>query len=115
VAGTERLYVLALDAADNALIVGPADELGQETCLAQQVNWIAGEPPGDTFEATAKIRYQARDAAVSVRTERPDRVRVQFAETQRDITPGQAIVFYQGEQVLGGGTIARPDDVQETR
>ena len=115
VAGTDRLYVLALDPADNALIVGAAGELGQETCLAQRVNWIAGEPPGDAFEATAKIRYKARDAAVSVRVEQPNQAWARFHTPQRDITPGQAIVFYQGDRVLGGGVIARPDDAQASR
>ncbi len=115
VAGAERLYVLALDAADNALVVGPADELGRDACVAQRVSWIAGAPPGDAFEATAKIRYKARDAAVTVTMSHTDEALVRFDHPQRDITPGQAIVFYQGDRVLGGGTIALADDVQEAR
>jgi tRNA-specific 2-thiouridylase len=102
----ERLYVLELDLDANALIVGPAAELGRDVCLARNVNWVAGEPPGQSFEATAKIRYKARDAAVSVSTLDDDNALVQFERPQRDITPGQAIVFYQGEVTLGGGTIA---------
>jgi tRNA-specific 2-thiouridylase len=101
----ERLYVLELDPAANALIVGPAAELGRDVCLARDVNWVAGEPPGQSFEATAKIRYKARDVAVSVSTLDDDDALVQFERPQRDITPGQAIVFYQGQVVLGGGTI----------
>jgi tRNA-specific 2-thiouridylase len=102
----ERLYVLALDPAENALIVGPAAELGRDTCLARRVNWVAGGAPGQTFEATAKIRYNAQGADVMVTLTEDGEARVQFDQPQRDITPGQAIVFYQGEVTLGGGTIA---------
>ncbi len=102
----ERLYVLALDLAANALIVGPAAELGRDVCLARNAHWVAGEPPGQTFEATAKIRYQAPGSAVSVSTLDDGDALVQFERPQRDITPGQAIVFYQDEVTLGGGTIA---------
>jgi len=101
----ERLYVLALDQADNALTVGPAAELGRDTCLARRINWIAGEPPAKAFEATAKIRYKARDAGVKVTLEKKGDARVQFDQPQRDITPGQTIVFYRDQVVLGGGTI----------
>jgi tRNA-specific 2-thiouridylase len=107
--GPERLYVLALDPTDNALIVGPAAELGLDLCLAQRVNWVAGAPPDNTFGATAKIRYRARDAPVTVTVLDGDTARVRFDRPQRDVTPGQAIVFYRGEIVLGGGTIAWSD------
>lgn len=106
----QRLYVLALDPADNALIVGTAAELGRDACLARQVNWIAGEPPATTFAATAKIRYKAHDAPVTVTVMDNGDAHVQFDQPQRDITPGQAIVFYRDEVVLGGGTIAWRDD-----
>jgi len=106
VAGSHPLYVLALDATTNALIVGPAEELGQDECEAHAVNWIAGRPPAQTFRATAKIRYKSCDVPVEVDATGNDTVRVRFGRALRDITPGQAVVFYAGEQVLGGGTIS---------
>jgi tRNA-specific 2-thiouridylase len=109
ISAAERLYVLALDPADNALIVGTAAELGRDVCLARQVNWIAGESPARTFAATAKIRYKAHDAPVTVTVMDNGNAHVKFDQPQRDITPGQAIVFYQDEVVLGGGKIAWQD------
>ncbi len=104
--GPEALYVIALDVADNALIVGTARELGRSECTALRVNYVSGETPTDTFRATAKIRYKAREANVIV-TPLPDSsAHVHFDEPQRDITPGQGIVFYDGEVVIGGGIIA---------
>jgi tRNA-specific 2-thiouridylase len=105
--GTERLYVLALDPAENALVVGTSAELGRDVCLAHGINWIAGEPPGERFEATARIRYKAHDAPVAVTLLDDATTRVRFQQPQRDITPGQAIVFYQEQIVLGGGTISQ--------
>jgi tRNA-specific 2-thiouridylase len=105
VSGPVRLYVLALDTAENTLIVGTANELGRDACIARNINWIAGEPPHESFEATAKIRYKAHDARVRVAVIETQTAEVEFYLPQRDITPGQAIVFYQGEVILGGGTI----------
>lgn len=108
ISGPTRLYVLDLDAAENALVVGTADELGREVCIAHQMNWIAGEPPGESFEATAKIRYKACDAPVTVTALDNSAARIEFHQPQRDITPGQAIVLYQKDVMLGGGTISLP-------
>ena len=106
VAGPDRLYVLALEPAENALIVGTDEELGQDSCLARRINWVFGEPPNERFQATAKIRYKARDARVAVKMLDPHTASIRFTEAQRDITPGQALVLYRGEEVLGGGIIS---------
>jgi tRNA-specific 2-thiouridylase len=106
VAAQQPLYVLAMDADTNALIVGTEDELGQAVCEAQGTNWISGSPPAQTFSATAKIRYKADDVPVEVDATGNDTVRVRFETALRDITPGQAVVFYHGERVLGGGMIS---------
>ncbi len=103
----EPLYVLATDPAHNALIVGAADELGRTSLTARRVNWIAGEPPADCFSAEIKIRYKARLARGTVTALADGSVQVDFAEPQRDITPGQGVVFYAGEECLGGGIISR--------
>jgi len=105
-AGPEALYVIALDVADNALIVGTAKELGHSECAALRVNYVCGEIPDSPFRATAKIRYKAHEANVTVTPLPHDSAQVQFDDPQRDITPGQGIVFYDGEIVIGGGIIA---------
>ncbi len=105
-AGPEALYVIALDVADNALIVGAAKELGRTECTALRVNYVSGEVPGSPFRATAKIRYKAHEANVTVTPLPHDSAHVHFDGSQRDITPGQGIVFYDGEIVVGGGIIA---------
>lgn len=100
------LYVLAKDSASNALIVGTLDELGQSELLAFHVNWPGGETPSGPFRAQVKIRYTAREAPAEVTPlENGTRARVRFDAPQRDITPGQAAVFYNGDIVLGGGVI----------
>jgi tRNA-specific 2-thiouridylase len=105
-AGPEALYVIALDVADNALIVGTAKELGRSECAALRVNYVSGEMPDAPFRATAKIRYKAHEANVTVTPLPHDSAQVHFDDPQRDITPGQGIVFYDGEIVVGGGIIA---------
>jgi tRNA-specific 2-thiouridylase len=106
IAGPEALYVIALDADENAVIVGTANELGRDECIALRVNYVSGEIPSAPFRATAKIRYKAREAACTVIPLPHSAARVHFVEAQRDITPGQGIVFYDGEIVIGGGIIS---------
>lgn len=106
VASPVPLYVLAKDVAANALVVGPADELGVRELTAGEVNWISGEPPGAPFRAAVKTRYTAREAEAEVTPlEGGNKARVRFDAPARDITPGQSAVFYRGETLLGGGVI----------
>jgi tRNA-specific 2-thiouridylase len=101
------LYVLALDPERNALVVGTADEMGQWTCTVTPVHAISGEAPAGPFEAQAKIRYRHRATPV-VATPLPEgRLHVRFYHQQRDITPGQYLVLYDGDVVIGGGPIDR--------
>ncbi|GAB4413535.1 MAG: tRNA 2-thiouridine(34) synthase MnmA [Anaerolineae bacterium] len=106
----EPLYVLATDPVRNALIVGTAAELGCSYLVAGRLNWIAGQPPATSFRAEIKIRYKARPAWGTVNVLPDGRVSVRFDAPQRDITPGQGVVFYQGEICLGGGIIFRADE-----
>ena len=106
IAGPEALYVIALDAAENAVIVGTARELGRNECTALGVNYVSGEIPAAPFRAAAKIRYKAREAPCTIIPLPDSAARVCFDQAQRDITPGQGIVFYDGEIVLGGGIIS---------
>jgi tRNA-specific 2-thiouridylase len=106
ISAPEALYVLRLDAAHNALIAGTAREMGQRTLLAGDVAYVCGRPPEGAVRVQAKIRYKAvlADATWTPLEER--RARVEFDNPLRDITPGQAVVAYQGDLVLGGGIIS---------
>jgi tRNA-specific 2-thiouridylase len=100
------LYVLAKDAAANTLIVGVAEELGAGTCTVNDLHWIAGKPPADSFRVRVKTRYTAQTAAAEVTlAEGGATAELCFEGRVRAVTPGQAAVFYVGEVVLGGGTI----------
>lgn len=105
IAAREALYVIGLDTARNALIVGPARELGRKVLLAEQVHYVAGAPPQGPVRVQAKIRYQATLAEATWIPLPGDQARVEFDAPLRDITPGQAVVAYQGDEVLGGGII----------
>lgn len=106
IASPVPLYVLAKDPQTNTLIVGPAEELGAQECLVENVNWISGAPPAGPFRAEVKTRYTAREVPAEVTPlEAGRRARVRFDAPVRDLTPGQAAVFYEGERLLGGGTI----------
>jgi len=72
---------------------------------ASGLNWISGQAPDEPFRAEVKIRYTAKEAAALVLPLSDGRVKVQFDAPQRDITAGQAAVFYQGDLLLGGGII----------
>lgn len=105
ITAAEPLYVLAIEPHENALIVGTAGELGQDECVVREMHYISEELPADAFRATAQIRYRAQPVAVRV-TPLPDRkAHVHFDSPQRDVTPGQFLVLYDGGIVLGGGII----------
>jgi len=105
VASPVPLYVLGKNAASNTLIVGTQDELGSFELTARDVNWTSGEVPGEPFRAKVKIRYTAKEAEALVTPMSEDQVKVQFDAHQRDVTAGQAAVFYQGDVLIGGGII----------
>ena len=100
------LYVLGIDAGRREVTVGPEEALLSSRAHVGDVNWISIDPPTAPLRATAKIRYRAKDAAVTIT---PDSigsgVTLDFDEPQRAITPGQAAVLYAGEVCLGGGWI----------
>jgi tRNA-specific 2-thiouridylase len=105
--GPEPLYVIGTRPESNALVVGPAAELGADRLTAGRVNWIAGEPPASPRRAEVKIRYKAAPVVATVTPLPGARVEVAFDQPLRDITPGQAAVFYDGDVCLGGGIILR--------
>jgi tRNA-specific 2-thiouridylase len=105
IASPDPIYVLEKDISANALIVGNVDELGNQQLVAHSINWVSGGPPSHAFHAQVKIRYKSRDAWATINLVDSTQAQVNFDEPQRDITPGQAAVFYDGEVCLGGGLI----------
>lgn len=100
------LFVLRKDVVQNALIVGTKAELGQQTLIAHDVNWLNGRPPQQPIEAQIKIRYKAKGVNGTVTDLGNGRAQVNFHEPVFGITAGQGAVFYDGDVCLGGGIIA---------
>jgi tRNA-uridine 2-sulfurtransferase len=105
IAAPEPLYVVALDSERNVVITGPLSELGRNVAQVEKVSYVSGRPLVDPFAATVKIRYQAKEADATVIPGSASSATVRFAHSMRDITPGQGIVFYRDEMVIGGGII----------
>ncbi|MBI5953466.1 MAG: tRNA 2-thiouridine(34) synthase MnmA [Chloroflexi bacterium] len=104
----DPLYVITKDTSRNSLIVGAADELGFTELTARDVNWISGEAPKEPFRSLVKIRYSAKAAEAWVSPMEQNQASVRFDRPVRDVTAGQAAVFYQDELMLGGGIILSP-------
>ena len=103
----EPLYVVDIDARNNVVVVGTEERLYCRRFLVEGVNWIAIENLTKPLAVEARIRYNMHEApAMLFPNEQPNCVEVEFEAPQRAITPGQAAVFYRGEVVVGGGTIA---------
>lgn len=107
ISAPQPMYVIDKDTTSNSLIIGPVEELGRRDLIAREVNYISGQVPETDIEITAKIRYKASEVEATLTPLPQDRARVNFVTPLRGITPGQAVVFFQGEQVLGGGIIDR--------
>ncbi len=107
-AGPERRFVTAVDAATNVVVVGAADELGRRGLRASAARWVAGPPQaGEALQA--RVRYHAPPAQATVSALDGDSFRLQFERPVRAIAPGQAVVLYRGDEVVGGGTIEPAD------
>ncbi len=107
-AAERPLYVTALDPARNRVVVGEADDLLAREARIERVSWIAGAPPPAPVRATVRVRYRHAGAAAKVEPLPGGRARVVFDEPVRAVSPGQAAVFDDGDEVLGGGWIAGP-------
>ena len=105
VSSTEPLYVCNICPKDGNVVLGSNDDLFSREADVSDFNWISGEVPGSEFRCKAKIRYRQPEQWVTVIPTGADTVLIVFDAPQRAITPGQAAVFYDGDTVLGGGTI----------
>lgn len=105
--GPEPRFVVELRPAENVVVVGSNDDLLSSSLTADDAHWTSGEAPHEPFRASVKIRYRAAEVPALV-TPLPDRrLKVEFDEPQRAVTPGQAAVCYVGDEVVGGGTIEK--------
>ena len=100
-----HVYVLAKDAANNTVTLGDNDRLFTCDLTANEMNWLAGVTPSSPFRCTAKTRYSQKESLATAEILPDGRLHLTFDEAQRAITPGQAVVLYCGDEVLGGGTI----------
>ncbi|MEO8070749.1 MAG: tRNA 2-thiouridine(34) synthase MnmA [Acidobacteriota bacterium] len=105
ISGTIPLYVLKIDATDQRLTVGPREDLGRASFSAASMNWISGNAPDGPTRVTARIRHRHADAAATVVADASGRAQIDFDTPQLAITPGQAVVLYDGDEVVGGGWI----------
>ncbi len=98
------MYVVRIDAATRQVVLGHEEDLLQADLWASRVNFTAGAPPSGPVEVCARIRYKSRESPATL-VPHQGWAEVRFHEPQRAVTPGQAVVFYQGEEVIGGGVI----------
>jgi len=101
----EPIYVIALDKKHNKVIVGSKEDTLRKELIADKVNWVSIAEPKRAFRAQTKIRYGPKEALTKIIPLKGKRVRVLFDKPQSAITPGQAVVFYRRDMVLGGGVI----------
>jgi len=100
------LYVVKIDAYNNVLVVGEEEESYSEGLIAEELNFVSGKAPHSPQEIEVKIRYRSSLVPAVLYPPLKKSVRVVFGQKQKAVTPGQSAVFYRGEEVLGGGTIA---------
>ena len=105
----EPRYVVRLEADANRVVVGPESALYADETWVSGVNYVSGQPPADGTAVAVKIRYKSYEAAATLHP-RSGGALIRFREPQRAVTPGQAAVFYDGDILLGGGTIEPLED-----
>jgi tRNA-specific 2-thiouridylase len=106
--GAKR-FVTSIDPALNIVTIGPEERLYARTFVVDRVNWV-GTAPSAPLRVDAKIRYRSDAMPALVMVQPSGSALVEYDEPQRAITPGQAAVFYDGDEVLGGGVIERVED-----
>ena len=99
------MYVVEINEADNTVVLGEGDEVFSNTLTASDLNFIALDQLKSSMKVKAKIRYSAKAADAEIRPGANGNVEVCFEAPQRAVTPGQAVVFYKEDIVLGGGII----------
>lgn len=110
IAAEEPLYVIKLDSERNELVVGSNEEVYTRQLLAKNIHWIPFDTLSEPLATTAQIRYSKNTAEVTVYPREDNTAKVVFKQPQRAVTPGQSVVFYDGDLLLGGGIIIKALD-----
>jgi len=105
-ASGKPLYIINIEPESNRIVLGHEKELYSQKLSAQKLNWISGKAPREPITTQARIRYKSKEAE-AVLFFRNGSVAVHFTQPQKSVTPGQAIVFYNMDEVLGGGIICQ--------
>lgn len=98
-------YVVHIDGAKNRIVVGCDEDLYSKGALVDNLSFVQGGPPSKEFRAEAKVRYRSRETWSTVRVTQ-NRMEITFETQVKSVTPGQALVLYQGDKVMGGGIIS---------
>ena len=99
-------YVLDKDLKKNVLIVTKNEkDLYKKELIAKNVNWVSGKEPKMPLKVKARIRYRHSEVSATIKKQKNGRIKVVFSRAQRAVTPGQSVVFYKGQELLGGGMI----------
>ncbi|MCB1026043.1 MAG: tRNA 2-thiouridine(34) synthase MnmA [Acidobacteria bacterium] len=115
IAHEKPLYVVQIERAKNQIIVGEKEDLDSTEFTAKGVNWVAFEKPDEPVRAEVRIRYRHDPEPATIYALPDDRARIVFDEPTSAITPGQTTVFYDGEEVVGGGWIEKDGKVSSER
>jgi tRNA-specific 2-thiouridylase len=108
IAAAEPLYVTAIESGENTIVVGPRESIFSRELTASDVNWILGTAPDFPVTLQARIRYRHPEAEAILDLTDKETFHAVFKEPQMAVTPGQAVVFYDGENVIGSGIITKP-------
>ena len=101
----ERLYVKEVNPETNAVVLGRAEDLSRQTCTVHDLNWLTGALPETMEQVDIKYRYASPAVSGRVQQHTAGTLSIEFAEPQQALSPGQSLVLYQGNRVLGGGII----------
>ena len=101
------MFVMDINSENNTITLGEKGMEFSDSLIAENVNYISGAPLLKPLRLTAKVRYQAEKAPVTIYPVADNKVRLMFDSPQRAVTPGQAVVFYDGNTVIGGGTVVK--------
>ncbi len=108
VATGSPVYVVDVESATNRVVVGPQELLARRGLVADRVSWVAGTPPNDgPFEGEVRIRYRGDDVPAVISPKADATIEVEFRSPQRSVAPGQSVVVYDRDRLLGGGRIVR--------
>lgn len=100
-------YVLDKDLKKNVLIITKnKKDLYKKGLIAKSINWVSGKEPKMPLKVKARIRYRHSEASATIKKQKNGRIKVVFSRIQRAVTPGQSVVFYKGQELLGGGIIS---------